>query len=317
MSILVGNLSKLYGDARAVDDISFEVHSGEILGFLGPNGAGKTTTMRIITCYLMPSAGSVKVEGRDILEESLEVRKLVGYLPEQNPLYLDMNVLEYLEYTAQLQGVLKAMIPRRMRDMVEVCGLGEMKHKDIGQLSKGFRQRVGLAAAMIHDPKVLILDEPTSGLDPNQIVEIRSLIRNLGSQKTVVLSTHILPEVQATCNRVVIINRGKIVADGPIEDLQRSMQGGEKIILEVGTHDGQSFDMLATQVKMISAIETVALLDERDGVKRVSIGTSRAVDIRRDLFQLCVSKGWDLLELHREQTSLEDIFRLLTSDGVK
>ena len=317
MSILVGNLSKLYGDAKAVDDISFEVHSGEILGFLGPNGAGKTTTMRIITCYLMPSAGSVKVEGKDLLAESLEVRKLVGYLPEQNPLYLDMNVLEYLEYTAQLQGVLKPMIPRRMKEMVDVCGLGEMKHKVIGQLSKGYRQRVGLAAAMIHDPRVLILDEPTSGLDPNQIVEIRSLIRNLGSQKTVVLSTHILPEVQATCNRVIIINRGKIVADGPIEDLQRSMHGGERIVLEVETRDGQSFDMIAAQVKMISAIETVSLLDERNGVKKVSIATSHAVDIRRELFQLCVSKGWDLLELHREQTSLEDIFRLLTSDSVK
>src|SRR5713101_7252377 len=204
MSILVGNLSKLYGDAKAVDDISFEVHSGEILGFLGPNGAGKTTSMRIITCFLTPTTGKVKVEGMDVIEESLEVRRVVGYLPEQNPLYLDMNVVEYLEYAAQLQGVAKSIIPRRIREMVDVCGLGEMKHKDIGQLSKGFRQRVGLAAAMIHDPRVLIMDEPTSGLDPNQIVEIRSLIQNLGKQKTVVLSTHILPEVQATCNRVVI-----------------------------------------------------------------------------------------------------------------
>ena len=317
MSILVSNLSKFYGDAKAVDDISFEVHSGEILGFLGPNGAGKTTTMRIITCYLMPSAGSIKVEGLDILEESLEVRRLVGYLPEQNPLYLDMNVLEYLEYTAQLQGVGKEMIPRRLREMVGVCGLGEMKHKDIGQLSKGYRQRVGLAAAMIHDPKVLILDEPTSGLDPNQIVEIRSLIRDIGKQKTVVLSTHILPEVQATCNRVVIINRGKIVADGPIEDLQRNMQGGEKIAVELETPDGQSFAMICEQVKAIPAVDTVSLIDERNGIKKFSIGTSRAADIRRDLFRLCVSKGWDLLELHREQTSLEDIFRLLTSDSVK
>jgi len=225
-----------------------------------------------------------------------------------------MNVLDYLEYSAQLQGVIKPMIPRRMKEMVGICGLGEMIHKDIGQLSKGYRQRVGLAAAMIHNPRVLVLDEPTSGLDPNQIVEIRKLIQDLGKEKTVVLSTHILPEVQATCQRVVIINRGKIVADGPIEDLQRSMHGGEKVMLEVEVSDGQSFEMISSQVRMIPAIETVSLLEERNGVKKLSIATSRATDIRKDLFQLCVQKGWGLLELHREQTSLEDIFRQLTSD---
>ena len=313
MSTLVSNLSKLYGDAKAVDNITFEVHSGEILGFLGPNGAGKTTTMRMITCYLSPNAGSIKVEGRDIQTESFEVRKLVGYLPEQNPLYLDMNVLEYLEYAAQLQGVAKLMISRRMKEMVDVCGLGEMKHKDIGQLSKGYRQRVGLAAAMIHDPRVLILDEPTSGLDPNQIVEIRSLIRDIGRQKTVVLSTHILPEVQATCNRVIIISRGKIVADGPIEDLQRNLHGGERIVIEVEVPDGQSFDMLSVQVRSIPSIETISLINEQNGVKKFSVETSNATDIRKDLFQLCVQKGWGLLELHREQTSLEEIFRQLTA----
>ena len=314
MSIRVDNLSKYYGDAKAVDDISFEVHSGEILGFLGPNGAGKTTTMRVITCYLMPSSGSAQVEGMNVVDDSLEVRKLVGYLPEQNPLYPDMNVLDYLEYSAQLQGVIKPMIPRRMKEMVQIRGLGEMIHKDIGQLSKGYRQRVGLAAAMIHNPRVLVLDEPTSGLDPNQIVEIRKLIQDLGKEKTVVLSTHILPEVQATCQRVVIINRGKIVADGPIEDLQRSLHGGEKVMLEVEVTDGQSFEMISSQVRMIPAIETVSLLEERNGVKKISIATSRATDIRKDLFQLCVQKGWGLLELHREQTSLEDIFRQLTSE---
>lgn len=317
MSILVSNLSKYYGSSKAVDDISFEVHSGEILGFLGPNGAGKTTSMRIITCYLTPSAGSVKVEGRDIQSDSLEVRKLVGYLPEQNPLYFDMNVIEYLEYSALLQGVPKSMVARRTKEMIDVCGLAEMKHKGIGQLSKGYRQRVGLAAAMIHDPKVLILDEPTSGLDPNQIVEIRSLIQNLGKQKTVVLSTHILPEVQATCNRVVIINRGKIVADGPIQDLQRSLHGGERIVIEVEVPDGQSFELISVQVKAIPAIEQVSLIAEQNGAKKFSVETLGAVDIRKDLFQLCIQKGWNLLELHHEQTSLEDIFRQLTSDSVK
>ncbi len=317
MSVLVSNLSKSYGDARAVDNITFEVHSGEILGFLGPNGAGKTTTMRILTSYLAPSAGTVEVEGHNVTRDSLAVRKLVGYLPEQNPLYLDMNVLEYLEYTAQLQGMNSRLMPRRRREMVEVCGLGEMKHKDIGQLSKGYRQRVGLAAAMIHDPRVLILDEPTSGLDPNQIVEIRSLIQNLGKEKTVILSTHILPEVQATCDRVIIINRGRIAADGPIADLQRGLRGGEKIVMEIETGEGQSFETIAVQVKAIPAITNVTLIDRRDGRTRFSVETTQATDIRKELFQMCVQKGWGLLELHREQTSLEDIFRQLTSGSAK
>ncbi len=314
MSILVSNLFKLYGDTTAVENISFEVHSGEILGFLGPNGAGKTTTMRIITCYLSPSAGTVRVEGRDVTKESYHVRQLVGYLPEQNPLYLDMNVLDYLEYAAQLQGVHRQLIRRRMKEMVDVCGLGEMKHKDIGQLSKGYRQRVGLAAAMIHDPKILILDEPTSGLDPNQIAEIRNLIQNLGKEKTVILSTHILPEVQATCNRVVIINRGKIVADGPIEDLQRGLHGGERIVLEVELPESETFKTLSVHVKRIPAIESVSLIGEIDGVMKFSVATSQPIDVRKDLYQLCVHQGWGLLELHREQTSLEDIFRELTVD---
>jgi ABC-2 type transport system ATP-binding protein len=204
---------------------------------------------------------------------------------------------------------------RRLKEMVDVCGLGEMKHKDIGQLSKGYRQRVGLAAAMIHDPRVLVLDEPTSGLDPNQIVEIRSLIQNIGKEKTVVLSTHILSEVQATCNRVVIINRGKIVADGPIQDLQRGLHGGEKVTLEVEVADGQTFDMIFVQLRAIPAIANVVLVHEQNGTKKVSIETSGAVDIRRELFRLCVSKGWSILEMHREQTSLEDIFRELTADA--
>jgi ABC-2 type transport system ATP-binding protein len=314
MSILVSNLSKYYGDAKAVDNISFEVRSGEILGFLGPNGAGKTTSMRMITCFLTPSSGSVSVEGLDIRSHSLEVRRLVGYLPEQNPLYLDMNVLEYLAYAAELQGVSPSALPRRMREMVDVCGLGEMKHKDIGQLSKGYRQRVGLAAALIHDPRVLILDEPTSGLDPNQIVEIRSLIQNIGKEKTVVLSTHILPEVQATCDRVIIINRGRIVADGPIADLQRSMQGGERIVLELETPS--SFEGLAASLKVLPAVENVILTGEEGLVKRLHVETS-GTDIRAELFRMAVEKGWGLLELHREQTSLEDIFRQLTSDQTK
>jgi len=313
MSIQVAHLTKNYGETRAVDDISFEVHSGEILGFLGPNGAGKTTSMRMITCYLTPSAGTVKVEGRDILDDSLGVRKMVGYLPEQNPLYLDMNVSEYLDYSAQLQGLESRMIPRRRREMIDVCGLGEMMHKDLGQLSKGFRQRVGLAAAMIHDPKVLILDEPTSGLDPNQIVEIRTLIHNLGKEKTVVLSTHILPEVQATCDRVIIINRGKIVADAQIGDLQRGLRGGDKISLEILTPETQTPQSIVVILKNLSAVDGVTFTGETERSKKFSIDTSRSQDIRGDIFRLCVEKGWVAVDLHREQTSLEDIFRELTT----
>ncbi len=319
MSIQVENLSKSYGTARAVNDISFEVHSGEVLGFLGPNGAGKTTTMRIITGYLAKSGGTVKVEGRDVVSESFEVRKLIGYLPEANPLYHDMNVLEYLEYAAQLQGVQKQNIRRQVKKMVDVCVLGEMKHKDISQLSKGFRQRVGLAAAMIHEPRVLILDEPTSGLDPNQIVEIRSLIKELGKEKTVVLSTHILSEVQATCSRVIIINRGKIVADGNLDELQRSAQGGEKIELEIDVPDGQTFETVSVQVKTIPTIEHVSLYSELNGVKKFGVDTNSAIaiDVRRELFNMCVQKGWTLLEMRSVKTSLEDIFRQLTSEVTK
>ncbi len=209
MSITVRNLTKYYGEQAAVHDISFDVKSGEILGFLGPNGAGKTTTMKILTCYMPPNSGTVEVEGLDIFERSVEVRRKIGYLPEMNPLYLDMNVLDYLEYSAQLHGLRGGAVNQRLKEMVHVCGLEEVRHKDIGEMSKGFRQRVGLAQAMIHDPEVLILDEPTSGLDPNQIVEIRNLIKQLGRAKTVILSTHILSEVQATCDRVLIINEGK------------------------------------------------------------------------------------------------------------
>jgi ABC-2 type transport system ATP-binding protein len=233
MAIAVRNLTKLYGTEKAVNDISFDVKTGEILGFLGPNGAGKTTTMKIITCYMPPTSGMIEVEGLDIAEHSFEVRKKIGYLPEMNPLYLDMNVVEYLEYSARLHGLKDAMLRSRLKEMIDVCGIADERHKDIGELSKGFRQRVGLAQAMIHDPEVLILDEPTSGLDPNQIVEIRNLIRQLGRAKTVVLSTHILSEVQATCDRVIIINEGTIVADGTLEQLQQDFRGSEKISLEL------------------------------------------------------------------------------------
>src|SRR5690606_24336381 len=239
MDIRIENLSKRYGNQVAVDNISFNVRTGEILGFLGPNGAGKSTSMKMITGYLGIGSGDILIGGKSIREYGDELKKHVGYLPENNPLYLDMPVIDYLRFCAALQCVPKAMINDRIRSMVGMCGLNAEKHKKIGELSKGYRQRVGLAQAMIHDPQVLILDEPTTGLDPNQIVEIRKLIRELGKEKTVILSTHILPEVEATCDRILIINKGKIVADGTPELLRQQATGGEmlRVRIEDGTHD--------------------------------------------------------------------------------
>ncbi len=313
MSITVRNLTKLYGEEKAIDDISFDVKTGEILGFLGPNGAGKTTTMKIITCYMPPSAGTVTVNDCDIANKSLEVRRKIGYLPELNPLYLDMNVLEYLEYSAQLHKMEKSQIRQRMREMVEVCGLSGVRHKDIGELSKGYRQRVGLAQAMIHDPEVLILDEPTNGLDPNQIVEIRNLIRKLGSAKTVILSTHILSEVQATCDRVIIINDGKIAADGTPDQLQHEFRGSDIISVELKADVENGMIEIFPKVKALAHVENVQYQNPSPGIHRLLITAAKGSDIREDLFRQAVSEKWLLLEIHREATSLEEVFHKLTT----
>ncbi len=313
MSIAVRNLTKLYGDQKAVDSISFDVRTGEILGFLGPNGAGKTTTMKIITCYMPPNAGKVEVDGLDIADHALEVRRKIGYLPEMNPLYLDMNLIEYLEYAAQLQGLRGAELQHRLKEMIRVCGLESVRHKDIGEMSKGFRQRVGLAQAMIHDPDVLILDEPTSGLDPNQIVEIRNLIKELGRAKTVVLSTHILSEVQATCDRVLIINEGKIVADGTPEQLRQSFQGGESLTLELRAAGGDSLQQVAPKLRGLTHVTNVTLVSQKDSASKFELDIEKGSDVREAAFRLAVSEGWVILEMHRKVTSLEDVFRKLTT----
>lgn len=313
MSITVRNLTKLYGQEKAIDDISFDVKNGEILGFLGPNGAGKTTTMKIITCYMPPSAGTVSVDDYSIAEHSFEVRKKIGYLPEMNPLYLDMNVLEYLEYSAQLHRMEKTHIRQRLREMVEVCGLTEVRHKDIGELSKGYRQRVGLAQAMIHDPDVLILDEPTSGLDPNQIVEIRNLIRKLGRAKTVVLSTHILSEVQATCDRVIIINEGKIAANGTPDQLQSEFRGDEIITLELKASVENGMTDIFPKVKSLPQIENVQYQSPSPGIHRLVITAAKGEDVREELFRQAAREEWVVLEMHREVTSLEEVFHKLTT----
>ena len=312
MAIAVRNLTKLYGKERAVDNISFDVKTGEILGFLGPNGAGKTTTMKIITCYMPPSAGSVEVDGQSVTEQSLAVRKKIGYLPEHNPLYMDMNVVEYLDYTAQLHGFSNASVKPRMREMIDVCGLGDVRHKDIGELSKGYRQRVGLAQAMIHDPEVLVLDEPTSGLDPNQIVEIRHLIRQLGRAKTVILSTHILSEVQATCDRVIIINEGKIAADGTPEKLQEQFRGAETVTLELKADIANAMTEMFPKIKAQPMVENVSYAGQDGSKHKFIIHTAKGSDIREQLFRQAVAENWVLLEMTRSVTSLEEVFHKLT-----
>jgi len=313
MAITVRNLTKLYGLEKAVDDISFDVKTGEILGFLGPNGAGKTTTMKIITCYMPPTAGTVTVDDCNIADHSLEVRRKIGYLPEMNPLYLDMNVLEYLEYSAQLHKMEKPQIRQRLREMVDECGLTHVRHKDIGELSKGYRQRVGLAQAMIHDPDVLILDEPTSGLDPNQIVEIRNLIRKLGRAKTVILSTHILSEVQATCDRVIIINEGKIAADGTPDQLQKEFRGAEIVTVELKANVENGMTEIFPKVKGLPHVENVNYDSPSPGLHRLVITSSKGDDVREDIFRQAVNEEWVILEMHREATSLEEVFHKLTT----
>ncbi len=311
MSIKVENLTKYYGNHPAVKNISFEINTGEIVGFLGPNGAGKSTTMKMITTYLTPTEGKISVEGNDTGNDPKIVRAKIGYLPEQNPLYLDMNVLDYLKYAAKLESVPKEKISSALNRIIKDCGLEEVKHMDIGQLSKGYRQRVGLAQAMIHDPDVLILDEPTSGLDPNQIIEIRNLIKRLGKQKTLILSTHILQEVQAVCDRVLIINKGEIVADGSPDELQKKFQGQVLIKLTV-KKGGELNGKFESEIKSIPGIEKISQVSEDEKQLRYEILASKGSDLREAIFNKLVEKKLTLLELYQETTSLEDIFRELT-----
>ena len=309
MNIAVENLTKSYGTQKAVDTISFQVHTGEILGFLGPNGAGKTTTMKILTCFMAPTEGDIRVGDFSIHDHQDEIKTKIGYLPENNPLYLDMPVLEYLSFTAELQGVPKSNIQDRIAEMVLVCGLNDEKHKKIGELSKGYRQRVGLAQAMIHNPEILIFDEPTTGLDPNQIIEIRKLIRELGREKTVILSTHILPEVEAICDRILIINKGKIVADGTPETLRKQAQGEE--ILRIQLEEVTNRDFTIEALKSIESISMVSPVT--DGSNTFLIESKNGQSSRKSVFQMCVQKNWILTEMTPIETKLEDIFRELTT----
>lgn len=307
--IEIRNLTKLYGEQTAVNNISFSVKKGEIVGFLGPNGAGKSTTMKIITCYMPPTSGDVSVGGLDAKENSLEVRRMIGYLPEANPLYVEMNVIDFLFYIADLRMVSKDRQNGRVRDLIELCGLGDVLHKDIGQLSKGYRQRVGLAQAMIHEPPILILDEPTIGLDPNQVLDIRQLIKTLGQEKTVILSTHIMTEVEATCDRVVIINKGNIVADGPLTDLQNEFSG--KPIITVELLGGSS--KIEETLRKVPQIEDVRELYDPSGVKQYRLVAAAGSDPRSAIFDTAVANNWKIVGMSRETRSLEQLFHQLTT----
>ncbi|MSQ78313.1 MAG: gliding motility-associated ABC transporter ATP-binding subunit GldA [Flavobacteriaceae bacterium] len=300
MSVSVSNISKNYGEQKAVDGISFEARPGEILGFLGPNGAGKSTTMKMLTCYIPPTSGTATVCGFDINQQPLEVRKQVGYLPELNPLYTDMFVKEYLYFMADVHKLGKAG-HKAAESMIDRVGLTPERGKKIGQLSKGYKQRVGLAQAMLHNPKVLILDEPTSGLDPNQIVEIRNLIRQIGVDKTVILSTHIMQEVQALCRRVIIINKGKLVANSPVEELGKSGRDNY-VVLE--------FNVEINEADLRNIPGVISTVSAGNNKWRVQSTT----DVREQLFRFAVNNGIDLLSLVKEEQSLEDVFKQVTKE---
>jgi ABC-2 type transport system ATP-binding protein len=306
-SIVVENLTKKYGDQKAVDDISFEVISGEVVGFLGPNGAGKSTTMRILTCYMAPTDGKISVAGYEADKDPEKIKKRIGYLPENNPLYTDMAIIDYLKFCAEIQGIRKEEVNGRIKQMIDVCGLNLERHKRINELSKGYRQRVGLAQAMIHDPEILILDEPTSGLDPNQIVEIRKLIKELGKEKTVILSSHILSEVEATCDRILIINKGKIVADGTSDTLRKQAQGQELISVKI---EGEP-EKIKKGLLGLASVEKVTEMENKNGFLLVQ--SKPDVSSRKPIFDLCVKNKWYLLEMTGIETKLEDVFREVTN----
>ena len=309
--IQIENLVKDYGTLRAVDHINFEINEGEILGFLGPNGAGKSTTLKILTCYLNPTMGNIRVGNYNILEHSREIRKMVGYLPEHNPLYLDMTVYDYLQFVAEVREI--ANFKQRLKDVIDKCGLYGVIAKPINTLSKGYRQRVGLAQAIIHDPKILILDEPTTGLDPNQILEIRELIIELGKEKTLIISSHILQEVQAVCDRIIIINKGKIVADGTTEELKSGLSNKTKLHLELIAPENE----IRTLAENVTGLSILAITPKNEKVYQVGVEYSSEDDKRIEIYDYIKSKDWIMLEMHREHISLETVFRNLTVEGGK
>ena len=307
--IKVNNLTKRFANVKALDGVSFEIHKGEVVGFLGPNGAGKTTTMRILAGFIPPTSGTAEIAGFDVFNDSIEVRKRIGYLPENTPLYQDMEVYAFLRYMADLREVEPEKINDHIKNIMGKCGLTHMKDEIISKLSKGYKQRVGLASALVGDPEVLILDEPTIGLDPKQIREIRNLIKELGKDKTIILSTHILPEVSMTCSRVIIMNDGKIVAEDTPDNLENKVSGAAKVHLTV--KGGQAED-IKMKLEAIQGVTDVVVLKKHNGLTDLSIESEKNVDVRGRISQVIVSSNWDLVEMRREMLGLEEVFLKLT-----
>jgi len=312
--IKVEGLTKRYARTVAVDNISFEVEKGQIVGFLGPNGAGKTTTMRVLTCFLPPTGGKASVAGFDVLEHPMEVKKRIGYLPETPPVYPEMEVIEYLKFVGKLKGIPSGDVNRRVDEVMERCAVSDVRTKLIGKLSKGYRQRVGLAQAIIHNPDVLILDEPTSGLDPKQIIETRELIRSLAGDHTIILSTHILSEVEHSCERVIIISKGKLAAIDSVANLTNRLRGSEAVALELEAADGKPNPTEVQQrLETVSGVSRVMMKDSRNGRLLFEVESLQGKHIRADLARTVVNSGWNLSELKSIGLSLEDIFLQLTT----
>src|SRR3954468_14894505 len=303
-------LTKRFGDVQALDQVEFEVHKGEVVGFLGPNGAGKSTTMRILTCFISPSSGSAKVHGFDVFDDPLQVRRKIGYLPQRAPLYPEMNVWEYLEFTSQVRGLDSGTFRTRLRRVVEVCGLAQVLGKDIGTLSHGYRQRVGLGQALMHDPPILILDEPTSDLDPNEKAEVIKYIKEIGKDHTILLSTHNLAEVEEACARAIIVSKGRIVADGPLDQI-RSKSGKIRYVVSVSEKQSDkgkppSVTEVESALRALAGVRSVAELPTDEKSHTFELSGDQDGDLRADLFRVAVAKGWTLLELRRDAQTLED-----------
>jgi ABC-2 type transport system ATP-binding protein len=312
--IKVQGLTKRYARTVAVDNISFEVEKGQIVGFLGPNGAGKTTTMRVLTCFLPPTGGTASVAGYDVQEHPIEVKRRIGYLPESPPVYPEMEVTEYLEFTGKLKGIPSADIKKRVDEVLGRCAIGDVRDKLIGKLSKGYRQRVGLAQAIIHNPDVLILDEPTSGLDPKQIIEIRELLKSLAGNHTIILSTHILSEVEHSCERVIIISQGKLVAIDSVANLTNRLRGSESVALEVEAASGSPNPSdVQVRLEQVAGVRSVVMKDSKDGRLTFEVESLQGRQIRADLARSVVNAGWNLSELRPVGLSLEEVFLQLTA----
>jgi len=318
--IKVEGLTKRYARNVAVDHISFQVEKGQIVGFLGPNGAGKTTTMRILTCFMPPTDGTAEVAGFDVLENPMEVKKRIGYLPESPPVYPDMEVIEYLDFVGRIKGIPKANLKSRIDEVMQKCAVADVRNKEIGKLSKGYRQRVGLAQAILHNPDVLILDEPTAGLDPHQIIETRELIKGLSGEHTIILSTHILPEVETTCQRVIIIAKGKLVATDTVENLTSRLHGASTVSVEIGPRDEASVDSTVflsqarQKLEQVNGVSRVLHKESRNGKERFTIESMQGREVRPELARAVVESGWNLSELRSIGFSLEEIFLQLTAE---